>query len=172
MSNVLQHVPFWVWGLLVGLSWLGLKQTFPRQVSLGRVTLMPVAMLVLSFTGVTGSFGRGPAAGVALLAWAMGLAAAMLLVRIEPRGVRFDAATRRFQVPGSWWPLALIWMIFVLKFATGMALAIQPALAADALVAGGLSGVFGAFSGVFLARAWPLWRMARNRMQQAFDAAA
>ena len=42
---ILQHTPVWVWGLLAVLVTLGLSQTRSRELSLTRVTVLPLVLL-------------------------------------------------------------------------------------------------------------------------------
>src|SRR5580698_11031513 len=51
-TEILQHVPNWVWILLAGLVLLGVKQSVTLQLSVRKATLIPVAMAMLSLQGV------------------------------------------------------------------------------------------------------------------------
>ena len=98
----------------------------------------------------------------ALAAWA---AAALLVgvatLRLAPASTaQYNPQARSFSLPGSGVPLALMMGIFCTKYALGVTLALQPALAREAAFALGLSALYGAFSGVFAARAARLWRLA------------
>jgi len=161
---IVQHTPVWVWGLLLALVALGLGQTFPRRVTLRRSTMLPLALLTFSLYGVFSRFGAQPAP---LLAWGVGLAAALVATqgRFDTSAVRFDAASRSFQMPGSWLPLVLMLTLFALKFAAGVLAATQPALVRDAGFALPASAAFGAVSGIFLARAIAFWTLARRALQ-------
>ncbi len=160
---VLQHTPVWVWPLLAALLSLGFWQVFPRTVTLRRATLLPVAMLALSFWGVVSVFGSVPALG----AWAFGglAAASWSLHAGSPRGVHWSAAEQVFRMPGSWVPLALILGIFCTKFGVGMSLAQHPALRGTVSFVLVASLTYGAFSGLFAARAMTLWRLTRPGWQ-------
>jgi hypothetical protein len=159
---MLQHTPAWVWGLFVALAALGLAQARPREMSLPRVTILPLAMLALSLSGVFQSFGHFP---VALGGWAAGVGAALAFARgrIDARGAEWRAARGTLFVPGSWLPLVLIVGLFALKYAAGVTLALEPARAADPLFAGVCSLAYGSFSGLFLARGLALRRIAALR---------
>ena len=61
-------------------------------------------------------------------------------------------------------PLALFMGIFITKYAVGVSIGIQASLAHDGTFALTVSTLYGAFSGIFLARAARLWRLA---LQQA-----
>lgn len=156
---IVQHTPAWVWGLLATLVALGLLQTRPLEMSLTRVTLLPLVLTALSLGGVLGAFGHMP---VALAAWAAGVAAALGLARkaVSVRGASWSASRGRLHVPGSWLPLVLIVSLFALKYGAGVSLALAPVLASDAAFAGLCSLAYGTFSGLFLARALSLRSLA------------
>lgn len=157
---ILHHAPIWAWALLAGLVALGLSQTLPRQMTLQRATLLPLAMAVLSLSSLSASFGW--TAGV-LLAWAAGAGTALLAVHAAGgwRGICWSASARRLQVPGSWLPLVLLVGVFATKFAVGTMLSVHPAYGTQPLFAGIVALVYGAFSGLFLSRGLAMWRAAR-----------
>lgn len=158
-AAIVQHTPIWVWGLLLLLIALGVSQARARQIGLARATLLPVAMLGLSLWGVLSAFGSASAIAAWLLATAFVTA---LSLRVEfVAGASWLAAERRFQMPGSWWPLALILGIFVTKYGVAVSLALQPQLHAVAAFAIGACLLYGVFSGLFAGRALTLWRLRR-----------
>ena len=152
---ILQHTPVWVWGLLAALIALGLWQTRDREMSLTRVTVLPLVLIALSASGVLSAFGHLP---VAVGGWAAGVGAALTFGRhfIAVRGARWSAQTGLLHVPGSWLPLAMILGLFCVKYFAGVNLAMHPALATDATFAGLCSLAYGTFSGLFFARALSL----------------
>ncbi|MGE0333380.1 MAG: DUF6622 family protein [Ramlibacter sp.] len=155
------NTPVWVWGLLAALVVLGLSQARDRSVGLTRTMVLPLGMGVFSLSGLVTGLGASPTVlGTWLVAAAVALAA--VLVRPLPAGVRYDAASRSFALPGSWVPLVLILGIFSIKYATGVALAMQPALRADAAFALAVAAASGLFSGIFAGRTLRLLRLARR----------
>ena len=162
LMQILIHTPLWVFALFLLLLWLGMRQLLTSQVKLSRVTLLPLAMVGLSLYGVASAFGQSPGGPRALAGWAVGVAvlATIVLLRPLPTGVRYNAARRRFQLPGSAVPLMLMMGIFFTKYAVGVKLALDPALAQQAGFALAVGTVYGAFSGIFAARAARLWRLA------------
>ena len=158
---IIQHTPSWIWGLLAALVALGLWQTRPLEMSLMRVTVLPLVLTALSLSGVLSAFGHLP---VALLAWAAGVAASLGLARkaVTVRGASWSASRGVVQVPGSWLPLVLILSLFVVKYGAGVSLALAPRLASDATFAVLCSLAYGIFSGLFLARALSLRSLARR----------
>lgn len=158
---VVQHTPVWVWGLLAGLIAVGLSQTRDREVSLARVTILPLVMIALSLAGVFNAFGHAP---IALGGWAAGVGTALMFGRqfIAVRGASFARRTATLHVPGSWLPLTLIVGLFTVKYFAGASLALQPGLSADPAFAGAISLAYGGFSGLFLARGLALRDLARR----------
>jgi hypothetical protein len=69
-------IPAWVPALLLGLVWLGWKQTRPRTVRPAVVGGIALGMLVFSLAGVIRAFGADAAA---LAAWGAGLATVLAL---------------------------------------------------------------------------------------------
>jgi len=153
--SIVQNTPGWVWGLLAALLVLGLSQVRARQVTLGRMVLMPVAMAVLSLWGTLSAFGESPGLPWVLLAWAVSASVPLVAIgsRPPPAGLRYDPHSRRFDVPGSWLPLALILGIFLVKYGVGIELALQPSLARDGGFALAVATAYGLFSGTFAGRA-------------------
>ena len=151
----LQHIPVWVFALLIGLIALGLLQTRTRQVRAGRLLGINIALTVFTLIGVTQQWRPTPwlllalaswAASCLLVTWALGQGAA-------PAGAAYDPETRRFTVPGSWLPLALFMTIFACKFVVGMLTATAPEHIHNLNAAIGISALYGLFSGVLNARA-------------------
>jgi hypothetical protein len=170
LTQILTHTPRWVFVLFALLVWLGIKQLYAGTVSLTRVTLMPLAMTGLSFYGMLSAFGDSP---VALLGWAC--AATGLLLTVQrwplPAAARYEAATRRFHLPGSAVPLALMMGIFFTKYVVGVVVAMHPLLPLHTGFALGIGLLYGAFSGIFAARGLRLWRLAIREDRAAVPAA-
>jgi len=159
LMHILSATPKWVFVLFAALLWLGLQQMLPRRVRLNRATLMPLIMTALSLYGVASAFGGLP---IALLAWLVGTTVAFIttLQLQSSAGIHYDATNRRFLMPSSVVPLALFMGIFLTKYAVGISIGMQASLARDVNFALTVSSLYGAFSGIFLARAARLWRMA------------
>lgn len=150
--GILEHTPLWVWAVFAAVTLLGLQQTRPRDVSIARATILPVVMIVLSLSGVIGAFGQIP---FAWAAWVVGVALALALAgkAVAVRGASRSGQPGHLHVPGSFVPVILILAVFVTKYSAGIALAMNPSLAVNTGVAIALSLVYGAFSGLFWARA-------------------
>ena len=166
LLQIVQHTPAWVWGLLVALVGFGLSQAQAREVSLARVTVLPLVLLALSFSGVVSSFAH---ATIAILAWAIGVAAAITLGRrfVTVRGASWSAETGTLRVPGSWLPLVLMVALFLIKYGVGVTLAMNHAIAADTAFGACCGLAYGGFSGLFAARALGLRKLASARFASA-----
>ncbi|MCJ0762456.1 DUF6622 family protein [Variovorax terrae] len=166
MMQILTHTPAWVFGLFAVLLWYGLSQRLARTASLKRTTLLPLAMLGFSGYGVLSAFG---ASLPDVLSWlATGALAAFVVSRIPLHDqTRYDADSRRFHLPGSYVPLALMMGIFLTKYAVNVALATHPALGQDTAFALLVCTLYGAFSGIFTGRALRLWKLAAQESDRA-----
>jgi uncharacterized membrane protein len=163
-GQIVSHTPAFVWFVLAALIVLGALQARERRVSLARVTALPALMVVLSLWGTASLFATGPHVAAVLAAWTASALAAFLVVvrRAPPAGTRFDAATGSFVVPGSWMPMLLVVGVFALRYATNVALAIQPPLGADVSFGTAIAACSGLFTGIFAARAARLRPLARR----------
>jgi hypothetical protein len=151
--GILQNTPLWVWAVLVGLLALGLLQTRTRSVNRLLILLLPAIMIPLSLYAVMASFGVSIAA---FSAWAAGLAMAVTvngLVFMRPKGVRYSLEDQRFQLPGSWVPLALMLTIFCTRFVVGVSTGLNSPTVGTVGFVGCVSVVLGSCSGLFLSRA-------------------
>jgi hypothetical protein len=155
IRGILEHTPVWVWVVFGAIVLLGLQQTRTRDVSIARATVLPVVMIVLSLSGVLGAFAHVP---LAWAAWAVGVGLTLTFAgkAVAARGASRSVQPGHLRIPGSFVPIALILAVFITKYAAGVTLAINPSLATNTSVAVALSLVYGAFSGLFLARAQSL----------------
>jgi hypothetical protein len=160
--GILQHTPPWVWIVFTAIVLLGLQQARTRDVSIARATILPVVMVLLSLSGVLGSFAHVP---LAWSAWAAGVGLSLLLAgkAVAVRGATRSAQPGHLRIPGSFVPVILILAVFITKYTAGIALAINPTLAANTGVAVALSLVYGGFSGLFWGRAQSLRAVIRSQ---------
>jgi hypothetical protein len=126
---------------------------------LKRITLMPMVMIGLSLFGTMSVFGSDPKI---LLVWLCAgvLTSLLVLQKASTATTHYDATSKLFTLPGSWVPLALIIGIFITKYVVGIMTAMQPNLAHELSFSLSCATLYGAFSGIFLARAARLWRLA------------
>lgn len=157
MLEIITHTPAWVFGLFIGLVLLGVQQRKNRHVKKPLAFILPLGMLVLSFTGVWTSFGFVPSA---LLVWCAGLSiSAFVIGRIWPvRGLKYNQANNSFFIPGSWAPFLVIMLIFFAKYSVGVLHGINPTALESTPLKLAFSLVYGVCSGYFVGRALCLWQ--------------
>lgn len=162
--EIVKRTPVWVWGLLAALLALGVSQLRDQQPSLRRVTLVPIGMMGFGLYGLWSAFGSSPQIAAVMLVWlaaTLTVSGAVLFLPIRSKA-RFEAAKAQFWVPGSVVPLVLILGIFMTKYLAGVELGMNPTVARDASFALPIGLLYGAFNGIFAARALRLIRLART----------
>lgn len=165
LAMILANVPVWVWAILAFVIAMGLRLSREQRMSRGRLMLVPAIWLVYGAWGVESTFGL---AAAPLLAWAAGLAASVALVRRSGWASQARVEAGTYVVPGSWMPLGLMLAIFCAKFALGMGLAMNPALAHQTGAAVGFSALFGLLSGAFLGRSLNILGAGRHHNNPVF----
>jgi hypothetical protein len=150
--QILSHTPHWVWAILLGIAVLGGLQLQARQMPRWRLIALPLALLALGLSSLWSGFRAHPTTA---LAWSGALLATGALGwRLAARsGAVWLTVPQRLQLPGSALPLVLGLTIFCLRYANGVATAIQPALVALPLWHDTLALLFGSLSGLFVGRA-------------------
>lgn len=163
ITDIVRQTPPWVAGLFAVLAALGFSATRERTISAARLLLMPAVMVGLALWGLVSAFSAGGHLGTVLALWALCLAGvAAFGWRSRPaEGTRFDAASGRYHLPGSWLPMALMLAVFSVKYAVGVQLAMEPGLTHNAVFAAVLAIVYGALSGFFAARTARVLRLGR-----------
>jgi hypothetical protein len=98
---------------------------------------------------------------VAAAAWVTGFGAiiAFASARLAVRGASWSPQSARLQIPGSWWPLALIIGLFAIKYIVAVAIALHPALTADLWLSVRSNMFYGAAAAVFWSRSRSLLRL-------------
>lgn len=136
---------------------MGYRQSKDRKISRGRVAILPVAMIGSSCYGVVSAFGGQP---VGLVSWSVGILLAGLLgIKCpSPTGVSYLIKDRSYSVPGSWFPLLLMMVIFFIKYGVGVIVARKLPIANQQMFIALVCLCYGLISGLFLVRAWVIWR--------------
>jgi hypothetical protein len=159
IGQVIVHTPFWVWGVLVLITLLGLRQAFDQVLGERRVIGISLAWTAFSLWGAANGFGfHAPV----LLAWAASLVVSLAAqhVLIAPRGVQ-ALGDGRFAVAGSWWPLLTIWAVFSVRYVTAVMIVLDPALKQNTTFDLAVPAVYGLLSGLFVGRALRVLRSAK-----------
>jgi uncharacterized membrane protein len=167
LLQIVAHTPTWVWGLLVGLLVLGYTQTRDRQASLVRLLATPAIMGGYSLWGSATTFGGSPHFAVVMTTWAVVAVAVFRAMATGTAKATYDSATRTFQLPGSWVPMGLIAGIFLVKYASGVAITMHRELLGDLVFGVALAAVSGVFSGIFAGRAARVVKLAVRPVQPA-----
>jgi Family of unknown function (DUF6622) len=156
VQRAITGTPLWVWGLLAALVALGLSQVRTRTVGEVRLAALPLAMAAYSLLGLAPAFQLTAASAVA---WLAGVSATLAAGRAlgRPSAVRYLPDARRFVVPGSWIPLAIILAIFLSRYVVAVSLAMHPDLRQAVPFAIGTSLAYGLLGGIFPARALRIW---------------
>jgi uncharacterized protein YneF (UPF0154 family) len=160
-AQIISHTPLWVWALLAFLIYRGILASVNREVTLKKLSIIPLVMLALSWQGVSTVFGVTP---LPMLCWLLAAAVAATLnwrlfrkesaIAHPERGVVFQR--------GSWLPLMLMMGIFLTKYAVGVTLAMQPPLAHDLVFTASVCVLYGVFNGMFIGRLLRIASLYRN----------
>lgn len=138
-GQIASGAPTWVYALLAGLIFLGVRRLRTREVPVVVALLPSIAFFLWSVTGVSAfahQVGTASALGAWLIGAALGGASGVLLP--DPRGQRLPGG--RIRQPGSPLPLILYLGVFVVRFACGAWGAIVPAQASLATAIGIAAG--------------------------------
>lgn len=163
---IVQRTPYWVRVMLVALLALGISQLRSSKRPSVRAIGVPLVFTALAGAGVVSAFLSSPALLSALAVWFLvALATAALATKLRPdrqRGTLYLPGERKFEIPGSAWPLILIMGIFLTKYYVNLQIAMQPALTSDSAFVVAVAGVYGLLSGVLSANTVRLWRLTRE----------
>jgi len=161
---IVDHTPTAVWAVLAVLVLVGVRQMRTQTLSGGRVWLVPLVAGAASLAGALRGFG-GAGELLTGACWALGAALGLVANRWLdlPRRVVANA-DGSFTIGGSAAPLVVLVSIFLVRYATNVALAIQPALANDPAAAAVVAIAYGATAGLLAARSRKIWatRAARS----------
>lgn len=155
-SEIIMYTPRWVFGLLIALVIFGVMQTRTREVKIQVALILPIAMLILSLTGVLRYVGwQFPA----LACWLLGITiASVLSIKWIGKNIaRFNPESRKLIIQGSWLPLVVILGIFVTRYTLGVATAMQWEITHKIYFSLVVSLILGIWSGFFLARCLIFW---------------
>jgi hypothetical protein len=151
IGTILSHTPLYVWAILAGLIVLGSVQSRTLRMSRTRLLIAPAVLAGFAAWGVASTFGARPAV---MATWLLGITLALVvnhkLLR-WPRDARFDGEA--YIVAGSPWPLVLMLATFALRYAIAVTLVFHPDWRSDAGFDIAMALLYGALSGLFVARA-------------------
>jgi hypothetical protein len=115
MLVILTKIPFYVWPLLAGLIFSGIKATKTGVIPLKIFWALPTFFFLLSGYSVISRYGITV---ITFLCWLIPLFIGILIgLQIGSRlKLRFDKKNKRVEMPGSWFTLILALSIFCSKF--------------------------------------------------------
>lgn len=148
MSQFLTHTPPYVWVILAFLVLRGVLALRDRDITLTRMTIIPLVMLALALQSIGSRYGL---VSLAMAAW-LAAGAAVVLQRRAFGGSRVEAGAvpGSLRMRGSWTPLLMMLAIFVIKYAMAVMQVVRPEAAAGAGFALASCGLLGLCNGYFL----------------------
>ncbi len=171
IAQIISHTPIYVWVILAALIYRGILASTDREMSFGKLLILPAIMPLLALQDIANKFGLS---GLTLAAWGAGAALAGA-VTWGLFANRISAGQNgKWLVRGSWVPLGVMMAVFATKYAAAIMLAISPQLRHDTLAIAFLCALFGCFNGIFfgrLARDINGWQQLRGAATPALGAA-
>lgn len=163
--EIIKHTPIWVFILFLVLLGAGIQQSRQREVKKWILWLLPAGMVCLSYFGVSSGFGDNV---LLSLFWVIGLGTCIALFGfVWPIGAAtFLSERNKFLVEGSWLPLLLMMAIFFIKYAVAVSKSLAIPVVATKEFAYVCVVVYGALSGVFVARALSILRASSSERQE------
>ena len=160
---IIDHTPTSVWAVLAVLVLVGLRQTRTQTLSGGRVWLVPLVAGAASLLGALHGF-AGAGEVLTGACWAIGAALGFAANRSLdlPRRVVANA-DGSFTIGGSLAPLVVLVTIFLVRYATNVALAIQPSLGNSPAAAAIVAIAYGLTAGLLAARSRKIWSTRAGR---------
>jgi len=151
-SEIFAHTPFWVYFIFLGLLALGYYQSQDKLLEHNKIFILPVIMLIYSCSSVFSTFGPQLSAiiffniAIMLIAWNG------RQLGIIKNSIFYLPETNTFLFKGSWVWLGLMMAIFFTKYTVNVLVARQADIIGDPSFVNLISALYGAFTGLFLAR--------------------
>ena len=123
--GIITHTPVWVWFVLAGLIFLGLRRTRTRQVNATSLLIPAAIFALLAITRLVVGHFAGP---VVLGTLAGAIAATAILFVLKPGSKATRLADGTFQIEGEWFSLTLILMVFAANYGIAVLAAMDPAV--------------------------------------------
>jgi hypothetical protein len=145
--TILQNSPWWVYVLLVLLIWLGLQALRPRTLPIWRLTILPTVFIGW---GIASMFVQSEIPVFLIADWSVAAGIGLIGAWIGTRrvDVTIDRAHRSVTLPGSARPLIRNILIFTVKYAIGVAMALLPGYHQELTIFN--IAISGAMAGYFL----------------------
>ncbi|MBL4908904.1 MAG: hypothetical protein JKX78_02595 [Alteromonadaceae bacterium] len=150
-TQIISHTPTWVFALFIGLLALGYRQSKDRMISKNTLIILPIVMVALAINGELRTFNLQL---TALFTWFFGATICYLLVQnYVSIKANYIQEQHLFALKGSWVPLILMMGIFLTKYIVSTLLATKAEIITSTGFMLIVSLLYGAFSGIFIARA-------------------
>lgn len=158
IRTIIINTPRWVFGLLLFLGVFGILQVRTRRVSIATALVMPFVMLCVSLSNQISVAGFH---FLAFCAWSLGatLSALFCYKRFNGELAYWDDASKKLVIRGSWLPLAVMLIIFGVKYFLGVATAMHLNAIQNIYFLSSLSCIQGGATGYFLARGYKFFRL-------------
>lgn len=130
MAQILQiisNTPLWVYILFIFLINIGIKASKPSEVSLLKISILPVIFTYLSFHSLISQTSVSTSnITVLMISLIVGVFGGIL--QSKKIGYSYNRKTKKIESPGTWTTLILILLIFVTKFYFGYMIAAHPSI--------------------------------------------
>jgi len=142
--------------VIISLLCLGVAHSRVRTLNVISIFIMPIVMTSISLLGIIVFFGAVP---LYLAVWSAGLMSCLLVVNYAvPREVNIEPTDQSITVAGSWLPITLMVVIFILKYQMYSMVLNQDEMIESLRFIIGVCLLYGLFCGVFIARCLGLLR--------------
>ncbi|TNH06740.1 DUF6622 family protein [Testudinibacter sp. TR-2022] len=157
MLTFVQHVPIWVWGLLIFLLVIGWLASQDREMPISRLFILPIAFSIWLLVGsaVTFSGAFKLFFPLLLLGFILGFA---WWCKVIPKQYIVRTAQHRIFLAGSYFTLIFALSVFMVKFILTSALAINPTWTNNMSFLLSYALINGFFSGFIWGRTYRLYR--------------
>lgn len=153
LMGILTGAPLWVWAVLAGLIWFGLRMSKDRTAPVIVIYLSPLIGL-LSVNAVAGLPGWSLAWQAYGIAYAFGIVGGYVL---QKRWL-ISKEDGKAVLAGEWFTLSVMMVIFWMNFVGGVSEAVFPEIYAGTAFISLFTLAAGLASGSFCGRAIRVWR--------------
>ncbi|MGR3888798.1 DUF6622 family protein [Pseudomonas sp. 1152_12] len=153
MLDILQGTPLWVYAVYLWICYYGIKACLVGRENRRSLMILPVVLVVWSLMSLAPSI-------LSSGAWVCGALVGSLLgmLLFNADGARLDANGETLVLPGTWKPLLISQLFFVVKYYFGYQQAVHPLFLSTPQMLVAVGGVSGFTVGLFCGRAVRLQR--------------
>ena len=159
--SILASTPIWVYFIFVYLIIKGISASKSQIIPLQRMLIVPIVFLVWSLYSLNGKYGlSGTVLGLLVLSLGVG---ALIGWSFCSKGIKIESKKLLIEIPGSWYPMILYMLFFILKYILGFTYAVRPELRINPLFWGIDSFASGIITGIFLGRLIHIMKLVRQK---------